>query len=142
MATKELFNVQVNGMSALGSIPEAIERGQKLFMDRAGKRFRDSLSTASPSRSGRLKRSWRYEVQGTSRLRFVNDQPYAKAQDRGAFIQPKAGRFLRFTIGSREVFVRQVRLPPQKIGQKGLRGRARIMNEEFAKTMDRLPVAP
>lgn len=138
---KDTFSVRLEGLSEAEDIPGGIERAQRHFLERAGKRFVTSLQVATPRRRGRLARSWRYDLDGGSppdRLRLVNDQPYAKAIDRGAFIRPKSGRFLRFTVGGREVFVRSVRLPAANIGKKGLRGRGRIMQEEFVKAMDRL----
>jgi hypothetical protein len=136
--SKTSFNVRVEGMSNLQRIPDRIDKAQHVFLSNAGKRFVGALVAATPKRTGRLARSWRYLPVGTKGLILVNDQPYAKAADRGAFIRAKRGKFLRFTVRGREVFVRAVRLPKHDIGKKGLRGRGRIMNEEFRKAFARV----
>lgn len=131
------LSVRIDGLSALESIPGAIERAPRQYLDAAGRRLSRQLAQHSPRRTGRLARSWRHVVLDDQRVLIANPLPYARAQDAGAYIQAK-GRVLRFRVGGQEVFTRAVRLRGTGYTRKGLRGRGRIVREEFERVMRRL----
>lgn len=137
---RQNLNVRVEGMMELENIERGMDRVVPLFLGRAGKRFRISLVAATPRRTGRMASKWRAQVNSLSRtLTLVNDHPGAKAQDRGAFIRPKRRSVLKFNAGGDTVYTRRpVRIRARQFSRKGLRGRGRIMQEEFARAMDNL----
>lgn len=137
---RQNLNVRVEGMMELDNIDAGADRVTPVFLDRAGARFRQALVDATPKRSGRMAAKWRHVVNAGDRtLTLVNDHPGAKAQDRGAFIKPKRRRVLRFSVDGGDIFTsRPVRLPARQFSRKGLRGRGRIMQEEFRRAMDDL----
>lgn len=134
------LNVRVEGMRELENIERGMDRVMPMFLTRAGKRFRISLVAATPRRTGRMASKWRAQVSSLNRtLTMVNDHPGARAQDRGAFIRPKRRSVLKFTAGGDTIYTsRSIRLPARQFARKGLRGRGRIMQQEFSKAMDDL----
>lgn len=135
---RQNINVSVSGMMELENIERGIDRVVPLFLSRAGKRFRLSLVAATPRRTGRMASQWRATVDPQARsLSLANAHPGAKAQDRGAYIKPKRRKVLRFNSGDGVVYTRgPVRLHARQFSRKGLRGRGRIMQEEFARATD------
>lgn len=89
------------------------------FLDDVERRFWDSVEDAradaeafAPKRSRRL--ASRIEVQRVGRLeaRIAAPGPYGKAQEKGAYIEPKAPRkVLHFRVGGQWRSAKAVRIP-------------------------------
>lgn len=131
-------NVRIEGMEALNGVADNMDAAIGAFLRSAGARFAMSLAAATPRRTGRMASMWRPEVDASARtLTMVNAHPGAKAVDRGAYIKPKRRDVLHFTAGGSDIYTsRPVRIKARQFSKKGLRGRGRIMQEEFAKAMD------
>lgn len=132
------FSVSVSGLSRLERIPGGLDRAQKRFLETAGDRLATSVRLAAPKKSGDLAASIRSQTIGATRLRIHTGSPYAKAQDKGAYITPKGHPFLRFSGAGGQVFVRAVRLPATNFFQKGLRPRRTIINGAYTAAFGRL----
>lgn len=133
-------SVRIEGLAQLERFGSNMERAERIWLERAGRKFQASLTMATPKRTGRMARSWTSDVDmGSRAIRLVNAHPGAKAQDRGAYIAPKRRKVLRFRGSGGLVFTRgPVRLKAQQFSRKGLRGRGRIMQTEFSRAMDML----
>jgi len=109
--------------NALGLVERLSARLPQIMRQAMERALRDGLSLARQRmqsgqgprpRSGRLMNSIRagVETRGSSLVGWIaSDAPYAAAQERGAVIQAKRARYLKFQVQGRWVQVRRVVLP-------------------------------
>lgn len=129
------MSVTVEDLRSLAEIPGFMDRGQKVFLDRASKRLADEVGKRAPGgRAGSIGRTARGKALSSTTAEIVVDHPGAKAQARGAYIKPKRGRALKFRDGGYSR--RPVRIPATNFDKRGLRGRRKIIKGEFAKAHD------
>lgn len=133
------YSVSVSGLSKLENIPGGLDKAQRQFLDEAADKIADAVGKAAPRKSGKLARSWKAHTISSTRAVVQSDSPYAKSQDRGAYIRPKgSGKFLRFSAGGQDRFARAIRLPATNYTKKGLRKRGPIIRETYNKHFDEL----
>jgi len=138
-APKTDFNVRVDGLAQLDRTDSRMEGAQREYLENAGERLRAQMVAATPRRSGAMQSAWSLTVDAPLSFALVNTHPAAKARDRGAYIRPKRRSVLRFMGSDGMVYTRKgIKQRPLNFTKKGLRGRGRIVSEEFAKAMDKL----
>lgn len=134
------YSVSVKGLSRLEHIPGGIDKAQREFLGEAADRIAEEVADAAPHKSGRLARSWHGRTLTSTKAEVFSDSPYAKSQDRGAYITAKNHKVLRFTAGGEERFARFVRIPATNYTRKGLRKRGTIIRQVFDEKFDQLDV--
>lgn len=127
------FSVSIEGLEELSKVPGWLEHAQREHLESAAKKIADKIGDTAPKRSGKLAGSWSARTISSTKAQVSSDSKYAKAQERGAFIQAKPGKFLRFEIGGRPIFTKFVRLKGSGYAKKALRSRGKIIREEYAK---------
>lgn len=130
------FSVSIQGLEELSKIPGWLEYAQRDHLDNAAKRIADKVEDTAPKKSGRLANSWSSRTISSTKAMVSSNSKYAKAQERGAFIKAKKGKFLRFEIDGRTIFAKSVRLKGTGYAKKALRSRGKIIKEEYAKAFD------
>jgi hypothetical protein len=134
------IGVSVRGMDDIRKIPGWIEYGQARFVaDFAGRQARVIAEVGPQGETHRLEEGWRGEAFSSTKARVFTNVKYAKAQDRGAFIQAKPGHVLRFPGADGEwAFARFVRIKPKHYIDKALKQRRRLAEEAFRDNMGNL----
>lgn len=136
---KSGINVRVEGLAQLDRTDSRMEGAQREYLQAAGERLRTQLVSATPRKSGAMAGAWTLTVDAPLSFVLVNAHPGAKARDRGAYIRPKRRSTLRFVGADGMFYTRKgIKQKPMNFTKKGLRGRGRIVSEEFAKAMDKL----
>lgn len=138
LALAKSFSVSVQGLSKLENIPGGLDKAQRQFLGEAADEIAQEIGKAAPSRSGSLARSWRGHTISSTRAVVESNSPYAKSIDRGAYITPKKGKFLRFNVNGQERFVKAVRLPATNYTKKGLRKKGSIIRNTYQRAFDQL----
>ena len=132
------FSVTVKGLSELEKIPGALDHAQRETLEEAAREIAESVGKAAPSRSGRLRASWRGRTLDSRTAEVASrGTEYAKAIDRGAYITPNDGRALKFESGR---FSARARLKPTNYVKRGLRSRGRIVRKAFERNFGELRV--
>lgn len=125
------YSVSVKGLKALESIPDGLDKAQREFLGEAADKIAEEVSKAAPHRAGHLASSWHGHTISSTEAVVESDSPYAKSQDRGAYITPKNGKVLRFTVNGQTVFSRFVRLKGTNYVKRGLRTRGTIIRKVY-----------
>jgi len=72
--------------------------------------------------------------------RVSNDKhrlPYARIHEYGGIIRPKKGKFLKFTIGDRTIFAKQVKIPERSYMRSSLKAKRKTIISILTKAMKR-----
>jgi hypothetical protein len=135
------YSVSVEGLSKLTRIPGGLDKAQREFLGEAVDELAEEVGKAAPGgRGGRVGRTWRGRTISSTRGVVESSHPGAKALDRGAYITPKKGKVLRFTVGGQERFARFVRLPATNYTKRGLRKRGTIIRKAYEKKFNELDI--
>lgn len=140
MAVEKSYSVSVKGLSRLEHIPGGLDRAQREFLGEAADKIAEEVGNAAPHRTGKLARSWHGRTLSSTKAEVFSDSPYAKSQDRGAYIVAKNHKVLRFNLGGQDHFARFVRLPATNYTRKGLRKRGTIIRNTFNQQFDELDI--
>lgn len=131
------IGVGVDGLAEADRIPGWLERGRTDALNEGVRRVRADLERASPRRSGRLAAGWSSGTLTPTTGRVANAVPYLRAQARGFYSAPKAGRALTFTAGGGRVFAAWTRYRPKKdFIRVGIRKRRAHLQEAFTEALD------
>lgn len=131
----KMFNVAVDGLAELAAIPGWLDAGQRELLDKGSQRLADSVRAKAPGgRGGKIARDIEARtLSPTTAVVRSKGLPATRALNRGAYIKPKRGVALRFTIDGRTVFIRRgVRIKARKFFEAGLRSRGKIIRQVYS----------
>ncbi len=97
----------------LGSARDALDPPRITEAVRAAaETFREGIAGRAPRQSGRLAASFEVETLSATEAQAVSGLVYARPQEAGAFIKPKAKKILKLSTGAMQ-FQKFVRIKPQ-----------------------------
>lgn len=128
MSTLDQLNQRL-AQIAEGALKRALEKGL------AAARARMTAGGGGPRvRSGRLRDSLRAKVTREGNLlrgELSAGAPYAMVQEKGAVIQAKRAKYLRFKVQGRWVSKKQVTIPPRPYLRPGMESALEAFRQEF-----------
>lgn len=123
----------------LQDVDERLQRAETLMLEEVAREGAKELAKRAPGgAAGSIGKHAHGLLVGPTESLSVIVHPGAKAQDRGAFIQAKNKKRLKFvTKDGNTVFVRSVRIPATHFVKKAERARGRIVKAAFARSLER-----
>ena len=131
----DVFSVLVDVPPQLRNVGGQLERRQRRFLGELGDLVVEAArrNIGAGHEGGRLARSIRRHVLSDSVAEVRAGAAHARAQERGAYITPVRGLFLRFRIEGRWIFAKAVRLKPKLYLHRAVKQRRRLAQRAFDK---------
>jgi len=117
------FAISEKNRKIIDSLDKVIFEGFVEGFEEAMEIAEDAVKDFAPVLTGSLRNSISSGTNITARRMHGwvgSDKIYARIQEEGGTIRPRASRYLRFKVNGRWVFARQVRIPPQKYMERGI----------------------